>query len=61
MLEEEITAWWRPVEGAHIERLVLVQRVLKESMRLSPGYRCSAASASPPRALAASTRPAPPW
>ena len=38
MLEEEIerVTGGAPVEGAHIERLVLVQQVLKESMRLYP-------------------------
>ena len=37
-LEEEIAGvtGGAPVEGAHIERLVLVQQVLKESMRLYP-------------------------
>jgi len=38
MLEEEIgrVTGGAPVESAHIERLVLVQQVLKESMRLYP-------------------------
>jgi cytochrome P450 len=38
MLEEEIdrVTGGAPVEGAHIERLALVQQVLKESMRLYP-------------------------
>jgi cytochrome P450 len=38
LLEEEIqrVTGGGPVEGAHIERLVLVQQVLKESMRLYP-------------------------
>ncbi|HTP63705.1 MAG TPA: cytochrome P450 [Burkholderiales bacterium] len=37
-LEEEVAGvtGGAPVEGAHIERLVLVQQVLKESMRLYP-------------------------
>jgi cytochrome P450 len=38
MLEEEIdrVTGGAPLEGAHIERLVLVQQVIKESMRLYP-------------------------
>ena len=38
MLEQEVdrVTGGRPVESAHIERLVLVQQVLKESMRLYP-------------------------
>jgi cytochrome P450 len=38
LLEEEIAAvtGGAPIEAAHIERLVLVQQVLKESMRLYP-------------------------